>query len=162
MRLSKHRDACARLAAAIAVVFATAAHGAQPAEYPSRPIRLLVPSAPGASNDGIARVVSNGLSRIFDKPVVVDNRPGAGGMIANELVARAPADGHTLLFAYATFTTAPFMQPNLPYDPVKDFAPITELATQPLLLMVNASVPVNTVKELIALAKAKPGALTSG
>ena len=135
---------------------------AQQIEYPTRPIRLLVPSAPGASNDGIARVVSNGLSRSFDKPVVVDNRPGAGGIIASDVVARAAADGHTLLFGYATFTTTPFLQPKLPYDSVKDFAPITEIANQPLLLVVNPSVPVNTVKDLIALCKAKPASLTAG
>jgi tripartite-type tricarboxylate transporter receptor subunit TctC len=137
-------------------------YAAQRTDYPSRPIRLLVPSPPGASNDSVARLVSNGLSRAFDKPVVVDNRPGAGGLIATELVAHAPPDGHTILFVYAAFTTAPYLKPKLPYDSVKDFAPITEIATQPLMLLVNASVPANSVKELIALCKAKPGAMTAG
>lgn len=148
------------VAAVFALMAATASAGT-PAEVSGRPIRLLVPSAPGASNDSIARLVANGLRRGLDTPFVIDNRPGAGGIIAGELVARAPADGHTLLFAYATFTTAPFLQ-KLPYDAQKDFAPITELATQPLLLMVNGAVPVNSVKELIALAKSKPGGLTAG
>jgi tripartite-type tricarboxylate transporter receptor subunit TctC len=149
--------------AATAVVALTvgSAWAATPAESSGRPIRLLVPSAPGASNDSIARLVANGLRRGLDSPFVIDNRPGAGGIIACELVARAPADGHTLLFAYATFTTSPFLQ-KLPYDVQKDFAPITELATQPLLLMVNTTIPVNSVKELIALAKSKPGGLTAG
>ena len=147
------------LALAAGLSIAQIAHAA---EYPTRPVRLLVPSAPGASNDSIARLVANGLTGPLGKPIVVDNRPGAGGIIAADLVAHAPADGHTLLFVYATFTTAPFLQQKLPYDSVKDFSPITEIATQPLLLMVNAAVPVASVKELIALAKAKPGALTSG
>jgi tripartite-type tricarboxylate transporter receptor subunit TctC len=154
--------ALAGFAAAAALLPSQPAHAAQRADYPLRPIRLLVPSAPGASNDSVARLVANGLTLVFDKPVVVDNRPGAGGIIASELVAHAQPDGHTILFVYATFTTAPFLQPKLPYDPVKDFAPITEIANQPLMLVVNSSVPASSVKELIALCKAKPGTLTSG
>ncbi|HEX2831013.1 MAG TPA: tripartite tricarboxylate transporter substrate binding protein [Burkholderiales bacterium] len=152
----------AGFAAAAALLPSQPTHAAQRADYPLRPIRLLVPSAPGASNDSVARLVANGLTLVFDKPVVVDNRPGAGGIIASELVAHAQPDGHTILFVYATFTTAPFLQPKLPYDPVKDFAPITEIANQPLMLVVNTSVPASSVKELIALCKAKPGTLTSG
>jgi tripartite-type tricarboxylate transporter receptor subunit TctC len=154
--------ALARLALLPALLCAHAIGAAPPADYPARALRLIVPSPPGASNDAIARLVSGGLSRSFDKPVVVDNRAGGGGIIAAELVARAPADGHTLLFAYAAFTTAPFLQQKLPYDSVSDFAPITEIANQPLLLVVHASVPVNTVKELIALCKARPNSLTAG
>jgi tripartite-type tricarboxylate transporter receptor subunit TctC len=146
----------------LALSCAPAAEAAPPADYPVRAIRLIVPSPPGASNDAIARLVSAGLARSFDKPVVVDNRAGGGGIIAAELVARAPADGHTIFFAYAAFTTAPFLQQKLPYDSVKDFAPITEIANQPLLLIAHSSVPANTVKELIALAKSKPSSITAG
>lgn len=135
---------------------------AAPGEYPVRPVRLLVPSPPGGSNDGVARIVSNGLSRSLGRTVVVDNRAGGGGIIASELVARALPDGYTILFAYAAFTTTPFLAANLSYDVLKDFSPITEIANQPLLLAVNPSVPVNTVKELIALSKSKPGGLTAG
>ena len=127
-----------------------------------RPVRLLVPSPPGGSNDGVARIVSNGLTRSLGRTVVVDNRAGGGGIIASELVARALPDGYTILFAYAAFTTMPFLAANLSYDVLKDFAPITEIANQPLLLAVNPSVPANTVKELIALSKSKPGGLTAG
>lgn len=133
-----------------------------PGEYPMRPVRLLVPSPPGGSNDGVARIVSNGLTRSLGRTVVVDNRAGGGGIIASELVARALPDGYTILFAYAAFTTMPFLAANLSYDVLKDFAPITEIANQPLLLAVNPSVPANTVKELIALSKSKPGGLTAG
>lgn len=132
------------------------------AEYPEKPIRLLVPSPPGGSNDSVARIVAAGLGRTMGKTVVVDNRAGGGGIIASELVARALPDGYTLLFAYAAFTTTPFLAANLSYDVLRDFAPITEIASQPLLLAVNPSVPVNTVKELIALSKARPGGLTAG
>lgn len=136
----------------------------QPAvpDYPVRPVRLIVPSPPGGSNDGVARIISNGLSRSLARNVVVDNRAGGGGIIASELVARALPDGYTILFAYAAFTTTPSLAANLSYDVLKDFSPITELANQPLLLVVNPSVPANTVKELIALSKSKPGGLTAG
>jgi len=135
---------------------------ASSSDYPSRPIRLLVPSPPGGSNDGVARVVANELNRSLGQPVVVDNRAGAGGVIAADLVARSTPNGYTVLFAYATFTTAPFLNAKLPYDSMKDFLPITEIANQPLLLAVNQNVPVNTVQELIALAKSKPGGLVAG
>lgn len=130
-------------------------------DYPSRPIRLLVPSPPGGSNDGVARVTASGLSRTLGRNVVVDNRAGGGGIIASETVARALPDGHTLLFAYAAFTTTPFLASNLPYDVVRDFAPITEVANQPLILITHPAVPANTVRELIALSRSRPGGLTA-
>jgi tripartite-type tricarboxylate transporter receptor subunit TctC len=131
-------------------------------DYPNRPIRLLVPSPPGGSNDGVARVVAHEMSRSLGQSIVIDNRSGAGGTIAADLVARSTPNGYTVLFAYATFTTAPFLQANLPYDSLKDFAPVTEIANQPLLLAVNPAVPAKTVKELIALAKSRPGGLAAG
>jgi tripartite-type tricarboxylate transporter receptor subunit TctC len=153
--------ALAAVAAAMSAAATQLCVAAAPQDYPSRPIRLLVPSPPGGSNDGVARIVANGLSRTLGRNVVVDNRPGGGGIIASETVARALPDGHTLLFAYAAFTTTPFLASNLPYDVVRDFAPITEIANQPLILVAHPSVPANSVKELIALAQSRPGGLTA-
>jgi tripartite-type tricarboxylate transporter receptor subunit TctC len=144
------------------IPFIAQAQAISSAEYPTRPIRLLVPSPPGGSNDSVARIVSNGLSRSLGRTIVVDNRAGGGGIIASELVARAVPDGYTLLFAYAAFTTTPFLAANLSYDVLRDFSPITEIANQPLLLAINTAVPANTVKELIALSKSKPGGITAG
>jgi len=143
----------------MACAVAPSAH-AQPAEYPHRPIRLLVPSAPGASIDGAARVVANGLAQAFGQPVVTDNRPGAGGTIAAGMVARAAPDGYTLFLPFAGHVLAPFLNKNLPYSVEKDFAAITQVGVTPLLLVVHASVNANSVRELVALAKAKPGGLT--
>lgn len=141
---------------------ASAALHAQIDPYPSKPIRFLVPSPPGGSNDGVARVIANGLSAAFGKSIVVDNRAGGGGVIASDLGARARPDGYTLLFAYAAFTSTPFLTANLPYDVRKDFLPISEIADQPLFVTVNPSVPANSIKELVALAKSKPGGLNAG
>jgi len=158
------RRASLALAATLAVA-ACAAHGQakQAGEYPTKAIRLIVQAPPGGAGDGIARLVSDGFNRSFGQPVIIDNRGGGGGIIASELTARAPADGYTLLLALGVFTTAPFLKANLSYDPVKDFSPISEIASQPLLLAVNLSVPATTVKELIALAKSGAAAnLTAG
>ena len=134
---------------------------AQIEPYPSKPIRVLVPSPPGGSNDGVARIVSASLNQSLGRPIVIDNRAG-GGVIASELVARARADGYTLLFAFAAFTITPFLHIKPPYDVLKDFAPISEVAEQPLFLIVHPSVAANTIKELVALSKSKPGGLMAG
>jgi len=133
----------------------------QTADYPNRPIRLVVPSAPGGSTDGVARVVSHGLNLGLGVPIVVDNRPGAGGLIAAETVARAAPDGYTLYFPFASHTSAPFLQRKMPYDTEKDFAAISQVGVQPLVLVVHPSVPAKTVKELVAFAKSKPGGLNT-
>jgi len=135
---------------------------AQTDPYPAKPIRFLVPSPPGGSNDGVARVVANGLGAAFGKSIVVDNRAGGGGVIASDLGARARPDGYTLLFAYAAFTSTPFLTANLPYDARKDFVPISEIADQPLFVVVNPSVPAGSIKELLALARSKPSGLNAG
>ncbi len=137
---------------------------AQPAakaatRYPERPVRVIVPVAAGGGTDIIARLTVSKLSELAGQPFVVDNRPGAGGVLGNEIVARAPADGYTLLFTYAAHTIVPFIYRKVPYDVYKDFTPITLAGQQPLLLAINATVPANTTQELIALARAKPGAL---
>ena len=127
--------------------------------YPSRPIRLIVPQSAGGSTDLIARVVAQKMGDAFSQTVVVDNRPGAGSLNGTELVANSAPDGHTLLAVAASFTINPALHKKLPFDPVRDFAPVSQIATLPHILIVHPSVPVNSVKELIALAKAKPGEL---
>jgi len=127
--------------------------------YPSRPIRLIVPQSAGGSTDLIARVVAQKMGDAFGQTVVVDNRPGAGSLNGTELVANSAPDGHTLLAVAASFTINPALHKKLPFDPVRDFAPVSQIATLPHILIVHPSVPVNSVKELIALAKAKPGEL---
>jgi tripartite-type tricarboxylate transporter receptor subunit TctC len=130
------------------------------AAYPDRPIHLIVPFAPGGGNDTIARLVGDGLAKELGQPVVVDNRPGAGGIVGAEAAARAPADGYTLfLGGVGSHAINPNLHANLPYDPIKDFAPISLVASAPLILVVHPSVPAHSVRELIALAKAQPGKL---
>lgn len=131
--------------------------------YPSRPIRFVVPYPPGGSVDIAARAVGQKLSEAWGQPVVVDNRAGAGGNIGADLVAKSPADGYTLLMgAVATHAINPTLYGKIPYDPVKDFAPVALVVQVPNILVVNPAVPANTVKELIELARAKPGTLNFG
>ena len=130
--------------------------------YPARPIRLIVPVAPGGGTEVVARIIAIKLSEALGQQVVVDNRAGGGGVIGTEIVARASPDGYTLLFALASYTVTPFLVKNIPYDAVKSFMPITQVATQALVLAVHPSLPVNSVKELIAYAKTHPGKLNIG
>lgn len=130
--------------------------------YPTRPIRLLVPLAPGGGNDTTARLVGAKLAESLGQQVVVENRPGGAGAIASEIVVKAPADGHTLYLASTTFTAAPSLVKKLPFDTIKDFAPVTRLAVVPAALIAHASLPVNSARQLVALAKAKPGQVTFG
>jgi tripartite-type tricarboxylate transporter receptor subunit TctC len=143
--------ACAALAAG-----AAAAHAA--ATYPDKPIRLIVPSPPGGGNDTLARIAAARLTESWGRQVVVDNRPGAGGAIAFEMAARAEPDGYTLLLGSTNLTVLPDIT-KVGYDPIKDFAPVSLMATSMNILLVHPSVPAKTVKELIALARAKPGQL---
>lgn len=129
--------------------------------YPTRPIRIVVVSTPGGSVDTMARSVGPKLAERWNQQVLVDNRPGAGGAIAAELVAKSPPDGYTLIMGtVASFATNVSLRKSLPYDPVKDFAPITLVATQNLMLLVHPSIPARSVKELVALAKKQPGKLS--
>ena len=131
---------------------------AQP--YPTRPIRLVIPYPPGGPTDFVGRTVGQKLSQALGQQIVVDNRPGAGTIIGSELVARAAPDGYTLLFGTGGGTfLAPLMLPKVPYDPHRDFAPVSMLVQSPQVLVVHPSVAANSVSELVALAKAKPGAL---
>lgn len=127
--------------------------------YPTKPIRMIVPFAPGGGTDHLARMLSKKMSETFEQSVVVDNRSGAGGIIGTELAAKAAADGHTVLMTSSAHTIVPATYGKLPYEPLKDFAPISLLTAQPYLMVVHPSVPANTVKEFIALAKSRPGKL---
>jgi len=131
---------------------------AQP--YPNRPIKMIVPFAPGGATDIIARTVAQKLSDRVGQPVVVENKPGAGTTVGNAEVAKARPDGYTLLFAPTPFVISQVVYPTLPYDPRKDFAPVSLLATSPFILVTNASITARNVGELVAQAKAKPGSLT--
>jgi len=144
------------MAVALAPLCSTAF--AQP--YPVKPLRLIVPNTPGGGTDTVARLVSEKLSPSLGQPIIVDNRGGAGGRIAAEFVARAPKDGYTLLLgSAATHITGPALDTDRKYDPVKDFTPISLAGTTAYLLVVHPSLPVKTVRDLIALAKAKPGGI---
>lgn len=148
----------ARRIALSLVLVGTLAHGAD--DYPSRSIRLIVPFAAGGGNDTVARLVGQGLAAELGQPVVIDNRPGAGGIVGAEAAARAPADGYTVfLGGVGSHAINPNLHANLSYDPVKDFAPVSLIASAPLILVVHPSVPARNVRELIALAKARPGTL---
>jgi tripartite-type tricarboxylate transporter receptor subunit TctC len=142
----------------------TAMHAAQqPSEsatYPSRPIRVMVPQAPGVSNDIMARYVGGMLAERLGRQVVVDNRPGGEGMIATETVARANPDGYTLLMASTAFTMNPAVIKKLPYDPLRDFDWVATFGKAPVLITVGPGAPVGSLKELIALGKSKPNYLT--
>jgi len=131
--------------------------------YPTRPIRLVVPYPPGGPLDIMARAIGQKLTEAWSQPVVVDNRAGAGGNIGADLVAKSPADGYTLLMgAVATHAINPTLYGKVPYDPIRDFAPVALVAQVPNVLVVNPAVPARTVRELIELARAKPGTLNFG
>jgi tripartite-type tricarboxylate transporter receptor subunit TctC len=130
--------------------------------YPNRPIRVVVPYPPGGATDSITRIVAEKLSESLGQQVVVDNRPGAGTIIATEAVAKAAPDGYTLLVATAAITFNPSLMPKLPYSAEKAFAPVSMMALGPNILAINSSVPVSSVKELIAYAKANPGKINYG
>ncbi|MBI4193846.1 MAG: tripartite tricarboxylate transporter substrate binding protein [Betaproteobacteria bacterium] len=146
-----------------AIVHSQPASGA--AKYPSKPIRWVVPSSAGGGNDVLARLIGGKMTQHWGQPVVVDNRPGAGGIIGSDIVAKSAADGYTILIVAGGFAINPSLYKKIPYDTVNDFERIVYLANAPLVLVVHSSVPVNSVQELIALAKARPGQLnyaTSG
>ncbi|MCE9640425.1 MAG: tripartite tricarboxylate transporter substrate binding protein [Betaproteobacteria bacterium] len=149
-----------RLHLLVALVAAAAPAAAAGAAYPDKPIRLVVPFPPGGGADTLARVVAHKLNEKYGQQIVVDNRGGAGGLVGTETVARASPDGYTLLMGTAsTHGSNPSLYEKLPYDPVKNFAPVVLLASVPNILVVHPSVAAKSVKDLIALAKQKPGAI---
>ena len=148
----------------IALAFGVAeVHAQSDTNYPSKPIRMIVPSAPGSGPDIMARAIGQKLTEALGQAIVIDDKPGAGGIIGSEAAAKAPPDGYTLIMSNAgAHTVNPGLYAKLPYDPVKDFAPVTLVALAPNILIVHPTLPVRNVKDLIALAKAKPGELTFG
>ena len=127
--------------------------------YPNKPIRFIVPSPPGGSTDPMARLAAQKLSEKWGQSVIVDNRPGGNTIIGTEAVAKAPPDGYTILLASTAFVTTPSLVPYLPYDTIKDFSAAATIAKSRNVLVLNPSVPANSLRELIALAKSKPGQL---
>ncbi len=149
--------------AAFALVAASFAAAAAAQNYPTRPIRLIVPYAPGGNIDITARTISPGLSEVLGTSVVVDNRAGASGQIGVDLVAKSPPDGYTLVVgSTGTITGAPSLFPKLPYDPVRDLVGISTVTDVPLVIVVHPSMRARDMKELVALAKRKPGSMTFG
>jgi tripartite-type tricarboxylate transporter receptor subunit TctC len=143
--------------------FSDAQLQAQTAAYPTRPVKVVIPFPPGGPLDAVGRAVAQKLTEAWGQSVVVDNRPGAGGNIGADLVAKSPPDGYTVVMgALSTHAVNPSLYPTMPYDAVKDFAPITLVAITPNVLVVNPTLPVHSVKELIAYAKANPGKLSFG
>jgi tripartite-type tricarboxylate transporter receptor subunit TctC len=151
------------LAALLALPWQSAAIGAdRVAQYPTKPIRLILPFAPGGGADLTGRLVAPGLTERLGQPVVMDNRPASAGILGAELAARAAPDGYTLLISTSSFAANPSIYKKLPYDVVKDFAPITLAVNSPLVVVVHPSVPAKTMQELIAFARANPNKLNYG
>lgn len=151
------RAALATLAACALTV--TAGPASAQDNWPDKPVRVVVPFAPGGSTDVIARMVGQRLSTLWNQPVVIENRAGAGGNVGADLVAKAPGDGHTLLMASGSITINPALYKKMPFDTKKDLLPITNVAQGPMLVVVQDASPHKTLKDLIAAAKARPGAI---
>jgi tripartite-type tricarboxylate transporter receptor subunit TctC len=157
----RYQAACAIIAAAIALPAAAQRSTVDPAPgFPSRPIRMIVPFAPQGPNDQLARMVGVKLTESWGQQVVVDNRHGAGTVIGTELAVRAPADGHTMLMISLSTAVNPVLKTKLPYDTAKELSPLVNLAVSPNILVMHPSIQANNVAGLLALAKAKPGAIT--
>ena len=148
---------CRRPALAVALLVAAGGAGAQ--QYPQKPIRMLAISAPGGGTDLLARTYSQGMADALGQTIVIDNKPGGGGIIATETLAKSQPDGYTLLMTNTSHSVLPSLHKKLPYDVLKDFAPVSLVALTHSLLLVHPSMPVKSVKDLIAMAKAKPGQL---
>src|SRR5258706_3317281 len=150
-----------RMLRTLLIALATSiAPGADAQTYPSQPIKLVVPFAPGGATDLLARTIGQRLAERVGQGVVIENKPGAGTTIGNAVVAQAAPDGYTLLFAPTPFVISQLMYPKLPYDADKAFTPVTLLAVSPFILVAHPGVEAKTVAELVALAKSEPGRLT--
>ena len=149
-----------RAALALVALSAAVAMPVFAQQYPSKPIRVIVPFPPGGGNDIVARTINIRLPALLGQNLIVDNRPGAGGNLGAELAAKAPADGYNIFIANNSLITNVSLYAKLPYDPFRDFLPITMGATSPNMIVVHPALPAKNVKELIALAKAKPGQMT--
>ena len=145
----------------IAILLAAVSTTALAQGFPNKPVKIIVPFAPGGNVDVTARLIAPALQEALGQPVVVENKPGAAGTIGADFVVRSAPDGYTLLMgSNSTFSVAPSLNPKNPYNPLKDFAPVASIASTPFLLVVNPAAPMKTVSELIARAKAAPGKLT--
>ena len=164
LHLAARRHAIARLVTALAVVTTMPSlAGEAPATFPTKPVRLIVPFTPGGSTDILARAIGQKLTEGWGQAVVIDNRPGAGGIIGMETAAKSAPDGYTLVMGHiGTLAANPALYKSLPYDPVKDYAPVTLLARVPNVLAVGPAVSSRNVAELVALAKSRPGKLDYG
>lgn len=150
-------------ALALGLASAVGAAGALAQAFPTKPVRIIVPQTPGGASDALARVIGQKLAERWGQPVLVENKPGAGGNVGTDYVAKSPADGYTLLMSYVgTQAINGSVYKSLSYDPYKDFAPVATLATVPFALVVNQGLPVKSAGELIAYAKAHPGAVNFG
>lgn len=153
---------CLLAVCAVALFSACTVFAQGPADtYPAKPVRVIVGLAPGGGTDIQARLLAQRLSANLNRSFIVDNRTGAGGTVAYALVAKSPADGYTLLAVASGYSITPAVYSKLPYDPIKDFAPISLVVQAPILLMTHPSLPVKSTRELVALAKARPGVLNS-
>ncbi|AVA35384.1 tripartite-type tricarboxylate transporter receptor subunit TctC [Cupriavidus metallidurans] len=159
---SRRRASCAALLALAAWCIAPSAQAAQAAIAGGKPIRILVGAPAGGTTDTLARTIAQEMSQTLDQPVVVENRPGAGGNIAADMVAKSPADGTTLLMSFTSHTINATLYKKLPFDPIQDFTPITLVATVPSVLVARPNLPANNIPELIRLAKSEPGKLNFG
>jgi tripartite-type tricarboxylate transporter receptor subunit TctC len=135
---------------------------AQSGTYPNRPVRIVVPFAPGGGVDTVGRLVAAKMSDLLGQPVIIENRGGAGGNVGTTVVAKSPPDGYTILFTTSGHAISPALYRNLPFDAAKDFVPVTQILATTFVLMAKPSLPANTLVDLIALAKAKPGTLNYG
>ena len=151
--------ACALSLCAPVALYAQPASTGSGQAYPVRPVRIVIPFAPGGGTDNLTRIMAPRLTELLGQQILIDNRPGASSQIGTELVARAAPDGYTIVHVDTSFTSNPSLFRKLPYDTLRDFTPISLLASAPVVLMIHPSVPVKSVKELIALAKARPGEL---
>ena len=150
-------------ALALGLAAAVGTGGAAAQAFPNKPVRIIVPQTPGGASDALARIIGQKLSERWGQPVVVENKPGAGGNVGTDYVAKAPADGYTLLMSYVgTQAINGSVYKSLTYEPYKDFAPVATLATVPFALVVNQAFPVKTAGELVAYAKAHPGSVNFG
>jgi len=158
--MSKRLRSCAAGGLLLPLALMSGATRAQ--DYPSGPLRIVVPFQAGGSTDMVARTLAQKLKDRFNQPVVVENRAGANGTIGAAVVAKSPPDGHAMLLVQSGFVSNPILMRNLPYDQARDLAPVSSLASGPMVLVVHPSLPVKSVKELIALARSRPGELNFG
>lgn len=158
--MSEKSGSFSKIIALFLMVFVPTYSGAQ--LYPSKPVRLIIPSSPGGPIDIIGRSLAQGLSMRFGQSVLVDNRPGATGIIAADMLAKSAPDGYTIMLAAGTFSTTAAFHPKLPYDPAKDFAPISQVAMLPLVVLIHPSLPVNSIGELISYTRSNPGKVFFG